>query len=159
MTSRWTTTLVTVLASCCAIGAAALDGGAAPSPARFTIAAAVAVASIAIATPLAFAVARLRFEGRAMVFTMLILASATSPAMLDLGSGTLASFPRALASGVPIATWIVYLLARSLPPEIEDTTALDGAAPLSIWLPLLRPALLGALPLVFLYSAFDLLAR
>lgn len=159
MSSSRNATLPTVLASCCAMGAAALDGGIPASPARFAIATAVAIASIAVATPFAFALARLRFEGRAMVFTVLVLASATSPALLDQGTGSLANTASALAAGVPIATWIVYLLARSLPPEIEDTIALDGAAPLGLWFPLLRPALLGAVTLVFLYSAFDLFAH
>lgn len=159
MSSTRLNTLMTILVSCSAMGAAALEESGMPSPSRFAIATAVAVVSVAVATPLAFATARLRFEGRALVITVLILASATSPALLDHGSEWPAHFTEALATGVPLATWIVYLLARSLPREIEDAIRLDGVASLRIWLPLLRPALLGAVPLVFFYSAFDILAH
>ena len=143
--------------STCALGAAA--GSPAPGP-NLVAAALATVAAVTAATPLALALGRLRFEGRALAFTILILASATSPSLIEAGGASLsARFTSGLALGVPIATWIVYILARALPRELEDATVLDGASLFQVWLPALRPAMLAATPLVFFFCAFDLAVR
>ncbi len=125
-------------------------------PQMITAAMATAVA-VAVATPFAIALGRIRFEGRAFAFGILILASATSPALLgSAGTAPLEHFAHGLALGTPLATWIVYLQARQLPHGLEDAIVLDGASRLRVWVAALRPALLVATPLVFFLCAFDL---
>ncbi len=118
-------------------------------------AAAATAASVAFAVPLAVALARLTFEGRAMIFALLVIASATSPVLLDHAAAT-SALGRHIGLGVPIATWVVYLAARALPANLEAAAALDGRSALRIWAPLLAPSVMGAAALVFLYCVFDL---
>jgi putative spermidine/putrescine transport system permease protein len=145
----------TAAASCCALGAAAANPAAAA--ADTVTAAAAAVASVAIAAPLGLALARLRFSGRAFALAILVFASATPPALLDGAAAPLgASFVYNLAFGIPLAAWIIFLVARDWTPHIEDAARLDGAGPWHLWIPLLRPTATAAAVLVFLYGVFDL---
>ncbi len=143
------------------LGAARLpDGTALASAAELSVAVATALVSVAAATPFALALARLHFEGKALMFTLLILATATTPDLLTPADPSTASkFLNDLALGVPIAVWIIYLVARAFPPELEDAALLDGSTRYRVWLPLIRPAVMAAAPLVFLYCAFDLVVR
>ncbi len=158
--TRPQTAAIVMLSGACALGAAEYGDSPPGAAVNLPLAAVAALVAVALATPFALALGRLRFEGRALGFTILILASATTPALLERDPASLLNqFADSLALAVPVAVWIIYLLARALPPEIEDAAKLDGASPVRAWLPLLRPALLSATPLVFLYCAFDLASR
>lgn len=111
--------------------------------------------SVALAVPFAVALGRLRFEGRAAVFALLVIASATSPALLGHASTSAPDLATRVGLGLPLAIWVVYLAARWLPPHLEDAAVLDGAGPLPVWVPLLLPAVATATAIVFLYGAFD----
>jgi ABC-type glycerol-3-phosphate transport system permease component len=144
------------LATACAVAAGLCYGAAATA---LPAAALTTAVSLALAVPLAVALARLHFEGRAMIYAVLVFASATSPALIENSAALPLDFAARVGLGVPLATWVVYLAARSLPPHIEDAAILDGARPLRIVAPLLRPAVLAATALVFLFGAFDLASR
>jgi ABC-type glycerol-3-phosphate transport system permease component len=147
-----TSTSLTLAAAAGAGAAAFLHGTAAAWPS----AGLAAALSLSLAAPLAVALGRLRFEGRAMFFALLVVASATAPALLRHAAAPATDLATRLALGVPLATWVIYLAARALPAHLEDSAALDGATRLDVWIPLLRPAVLAAAALVFLYCAFDL---
>lgn len=146
----------TAAAGCCALGAAVAGDHTAAAADTFA-AAAAAVAAVALAAPMGIALGRLRFAGRALALAILVLATATPPALLDTAASTLgARFINKLALGVPLAAWIIFLVARHWPPHIEDAARLDGATASRLWIPLMRTTAVTTAVFVFLYGAFDL---
>lgn len=133
------------------------------------LAAIVALASIIVATPAAYAVTRLQLRGRDLLMGVL-----TTPLLLPtivLGLAILLVFVRldliATYRGLAIAHLVVTLpyalriIATSLvtlPPSIEDAAASLGASPLTVFrritLPLIVPGITAASALCFIVS-FD----
>lgn len=125
-----------------------------------------AVATVVVAWPMTWAVARRSFRGRAAVVALL-----TVPFMLPtvvVAAAFLALLPASVI-GTPLAIVIAHVFFNyavvvrlvggawsHLDPRATEAARTLGASPLgafrAVTLPLLRPALLGAAGLVFLFS-------
>ncbi len=116
----------------------------------------VAVAAVVVAVPFAIGLARFRFTGRALALAVLVLASATPPAVFDSPMSPLARFATDLAMAIPLASWILYLVARGWPRHLEEAARLDGASVGGLWLALVRKVAMAAAAFVFLYCVCDL---
>jgi len=130
----------------------------------------VATATTALCLPIgalcAYALARLRFPGRAAIlaFTM---ATATFPQVslvsplyrLLRALGLIHSYPGLvlpyLSFALPLTVWLLVGYLRRLPVDIESAALLDGASRARTWfeivLPLAAPALAATGILTFLY--------
>jgi putative spermidine/putrescine transport system permease protein len=133
------------------------------------LAAAVTLLDLAVGIPAAYAIARLRFRGRDLLFAFL-----TAPLLLPsvvLGLSMLLAFsPLKLVATYPGLTlahmaitlpFVVRIIATALstlPPDVEDAAATLGAPPGHVFrrvtLPLMVPGVLGASALAFILS-FD----
>ena len=117
---------------------------------------------VAVATPCAYAVARLRFPGRAVVLAVIVAALLVPPQVMaiplfmvarDLGLIN-TRFGIAIiyaATAMPLSVFILRSFFLSLPSDLEDAARVDGASwpiiLLRIMLPLARPGV--ALILIF----------
>src|SRR2546427_7033807 len=130
--------------------------------ALWTMAVVAAVAALA-----SFAIARLHFRFRRFVsgltlFTYVIPSSFLSipffkrMADYDLIDTKLALVLAMITFASPYALWVLSDYARSLPPEIEEAGALDGAGTLQtffhLYLPLIVPPLIAIGTYAFLYA-------
>lgn len=130
--------------------------------ALWTMLAVVAVASLG-----SFAMARIKFRYRRLVsgltlFTYIIPASFLSipffkmMADYDLLDTKLALVLAMVTFASPYALWVLSDYARTLPPEIEEAGALDGAGPMTaflhLYLPLILPPLIAIGTYAFLYA-------
>jgi len=121
----------------------------------------------AIAALGSFAMARLRFRFRRPVsgltlFTYVIPSSFLSipffklMADYDLIDTKLALVLAMVTFASPYALWVLSDYARSLPPELEEAGAIDGAGTLQVfvhlYLPLIVPALVAVATYAFLYA-------
>jgi raffinose/stachyose/melibiose transport system permease protein len=104
----------------------------------------------------AFVIARYRFRGREVVYTLFTLgllfpvAVAILPLFITLRQTGLLNNPFGVALpqaafGLPLSIVILRPFFRSIPKDIEDAAAIDGCGPLrfywSVMLPLSRPVL------------------
>jgi putative spermidine/putrescine transport system permease protein len=133
------------------------------------LATAVTLSSIAVATPAAYALNRLRFPGRDWLMSVF-----TAPLLLPtivLGLAILLVFIRLdliatyrglliahLVIALPYALRVIATSLMTLPASIEDAAASLGAPPLTVFrrvmLPLMAPGIMAAAALCFIVS-FD----
>lgn len=120
------------------------------------------LANLAMAATSGYALARIRFPGRDVVF-FLIVATLVLPETLTVVVNYLTTVRLGLVDTVigvvlpnAITVFNVFLLRQafvSIPQELEDAGRIDGASELTIWwrimLPLVRPALLTVTILQF----------
>jgi multiple sugar transport system permease protein len=121
----------------------------------------------AIAAMGSFAMARMKFRFRRMVsgltlFTYVIPSSFLSipffklMADYDLIDTKLALVLAMVTFATPYALWVLSDYARSLPPEIEEAGAIDGAGTVAtffyLYLPLIVPPLIAIGTYAFLYA-------
>jgi multiple sugar transport system permease protein len=121
----------------------------------------------AVAALGSFAMARINFRFRRWVsgltlFTYVIPSSFLSipffrmMADYDLIDTKLAVVLAMVTFASPYALWVLSDYARSLPPEIEEAGAIDGAGVLAtfvhLYLPLIRPPLIAIGTYAFLYA-------
>lgn len=124
------------------------------------------VLCLALGSPCAYALARLRFRGRAAIASLVLAVSMfpqisiVSPLYLLLRAlGLIDSYPGLVLPYVtfamPLATWLLVGFFRQLPAEIEDAARVDGAgrlgALLHVVLPISAPALATTAILTFVY--------
>ena len=119
----------------------------------------------------AFVIARYRFRGRELVFTLFTLgllfpvAVAILPLFITLRQTGLLNSPLGIALpqaafGLPLSIVILRPFFRSIPRDLEDAAAIDGCGPLrfywSVMVPLSRPALstIAVLTIVGSWNAF-----
>jgi multiple sugar transport system permease protein len=130
------------------------------------------VLCIAIAAPMAFALARLRFRGRRMAGWVLLLHYAT-PTITIIVPVTLLAIELGLfdslfglvlvhaAFGIPFATWVLRDFYDGIPANIEEAGYVDGASLLRVLryivLPLSVPGLIAAGAYSFILSWNDFL--
>lgn len=122
---------------------------------------------MAIASLGAFAVARIHFRFRGFVsgltlFTYIIPASFLSipffkmMADYDLLDTRLALILAMITFASPYALWVLSDYARTIPPEIEEAGAIDGAGPITtffhLYLPLILPPLIAIGTYAFIYA-------
>lgn len=114
-----------------------------------------------------FALARLRFRGSRMIssmalFTYIIPSSFLSipffKLMADYGllNTKTALILAMITFTSPYAVWILWDYGKTVPPDIDEAAAIDGAGPLAlffrIYLPLILPPLFAIATYAFLYS-------
>ena len=119
-----------------------------------------------VASPCAYALARLRFRGRGALLALVLAVSMfpqisiVPPLYLMLRTvGLLDTYPGLVLPYVtfsaPLCIWLLHGFFRQLPPELEDAAMLDGASRVrTLWdvvLPMAAPALATAAILTFLY--------
>jgi multiple sugar transport system permease protein len=114
-----------------------------------------------------FALARIKFRGSRLIssmtlFTYIIPASFLSIPLFKLMAdfnllGSKLSVVLAMITFTsPYAVWILWDYGKTLPSQIDEAAAIDGAGPLSIffhiYLPLILPAMVAIATYAFLYS-------
>lgn len=117
---------------------------------------------VAVATPCAYALARLRFPGRGLVLAVAVAAMLVPPQVMaiplfmvarDLGliNNRLGIAFVYAATSLPLSVFILRSFFVTLPADLEDAARVDGASRLAIlihiMLPLIRPGV--ALILIF----------
>jgi ABC-type glycerol-3-phosphate transport system permease component len=131
------------------------------------VAGATTVLCLVLGSICAYALARLRFPGKAPVLALVLAVSMfpqisiVSPLYLLLRElGLLNTYPGLvlpyLTFAMPLTLWLLVGFFRQLPPELEEAGLMDGAGRLrTLWeiiLPLSWPGLATAAILTFLYS-------
>ena len=131
------------------------------------VAGATTVLAVVLGAACAYALARLRFRGKApalafvLAVSMFPQISIVSPLYLVLRElGLLNTYPGLvlpyLTFAMPLTIWLLVGFFRQLPPEVEEAALVDGAGRLrTLWeivLPLARPGLATTAILTFLYS-------
>jgi multiple sugar transport system permease protein len=124
-------------------------------------------AVLMIGTLGSFALARIRFRGTRLIssmtlFTYIIPSSFLSIPFFKLMAdfnllGTKLSVILAMITFTsPYAVWILWDYGKTVPPQIDEAAAIDGAGPLAlffrIYLPLILPAMVAIATYAFLYS-------
>jgi ABC-type glycerol-3-phosphate transport system permease component len=125
-----------------------------------------AALSLTLGAVCAYAIARLRFRGKAVALAFILAVSMfpqisiVSPLyMLLRAAGLLNTYPGLilpyLTFAMPLTIWLLVGFFRQLPPELEEAALVDGASRLrvlgAIVLPLAWPGLATAGILTFLY--------
>ena len=121
------------------------------------------VASLIFATLGAYALARLRFPGRAVIARGLVFTYLVPPALLfiplfavmsalnlvDTHHGLILSY---LSFSVPFCTWLLMGYFRSVPVELEEAALVDGCSRLGSLVRVILPMSLPALAVVAFFS-------
>lgn len=129
------------------------------------VASAVTVAVLTVATPAAYALARLRFAGRAVIFWSYVAVLAFPPSIFLVPNfliirmfGMIDTFWALILPALG-GTFGVFLLRQymlGIPRELEDAAWVDGCSKMrflvSIVIPLVRPALITLALMTFLSS-------
>lgn len=131
------------------------------------VAGATTLLSVVLGAMCAYAVARLRFRGKAFLLAFILAVSMfpqiaiVSPLYMVLRAvGLLNSYPGLilpyLTFAMPLTIWLLVGFFRQLPADLEEAARIDGAGRLrtlrSIILPLAWPGLATTAILTFLYS-------
>ena len=130
------------------------------------VAASTTLLCLALATPCAYALARLRFPGRRLLLAAVLAVSmfpqisVVPPLYLVLRElGLIDTYPGLvlpyMTFAMPLAIWLLLGFFRQLPPELEHAARVDGAGTLRVLLeivvPLSAPALATTAVLTFVY--------
>lgn len=135
------------------------------------VACAVVVVSLALGLSAAYALARVKFRGRATLLVSILAVSmfpqvAVLAGMYELLQvfGILGSLPGLALSymifTLPFTVWVLTTFMRDLPKEIEEAAYVDGASPLQVvskvFLPLMVPAMVttGLLAFIAAWNEF-----
>jgi ABC-type glycerol-3-phosphate transport system permease component len=131
------------------------------------VAGATTLLALVVAVPCAYAMARLRFRGRAplmagiLAISMFPQISIVPPLFLLLRwAGLIDTLPGLvlpyLTFATPLAVWLLAGFFRDLPADLEDAARLDGAsrlrAAIEVVVPLAAPAIATTAILTFLYA-------
>jgi multiple sugar transport system permease protein len=127
----------------------------------------VTLLTTVIASLSAYAVARLRFPGRELVATLILVLYLVPPALLfiplyrvlaELGAtnSLMALFLSYPTFTVPFCTWLLIGFFKALPTELEEAAQVDGAtrpqALLRVLLPLAAPGIVASAIFAFTLS-------
>jgi multiple sugar transport system permease protein len=121
------------------------------------------LASLVFATLGAYALARLRFPGRALIARGLVFTYLVPPALLfiplfavmsalrliDTHHGLILAY---LSFSVPFSTWLLMGYFRSVPVELEEAALVDGCTRLGSLVRVILPMSLPALAVVAFFS-------
>jgi ABC-type glycerol-3-phosphate transport system permease component len=131
------------------------------------VAAATTVLAVTAGALCAYALARLRFRGKALLLAAILAISMfpqiaiVSPLFLLLrGAGLIDTYPGLvlpyLTFAMPLSIWLLVGFFRQLPAALEEAGVMDGASRLrAFWeivVPLARPGIATTAILTFLYS-------
>ena len=121
------------------------------------------LASLALACLGAYALARLRFPGRALIARGLVVTYLVPPALLFIPLFSVMSVLRLidthlglilayLSFSVPFSTWLLMGYFRSVPLELEEAALVDGCSRLGSLVRVILPMSLPALAVVTFFS-------
>jgi multiple sugar transport system permease protein len=121
------------------------------------------LASLALGCLGAYALARLRFPGRALIARGLVVTYLVPPALLFIPLFSVMSFLRLidthqglilayLSFSVPFSTWLLMGYFRSVPLELEEAALVDGCSRLGSLIRVILPMSLPALAVVTFFS-------
>jgi ABC-type glycerol-3-phosphate transport system permease component len=121
------------------------------------------LASLALACLGAYALARLRFPGRALIARGLVVTYLVPPALLFIPLFSVMSVLRLidthvglilayLSFSVPFSTWLLMGYFRSVPLELEEAALVDGCGRLGSLVRVILPMSLPALAVVTFFS-------
>ena len=121
------------------------------------------IASLVLGCLGAYALARLRFPGRALIARSLIFSYLVPPALLFIPLFTVMSMLSLidtreglilanLSFTVPFCTWLLLGYFRSVPLELEEAAFVDGCSRLSALVRIILPMSLPALVVVAFFS-------
>ena len=121
------------------------------------------LASLALACLAAYALARLRFPGRALIARGLVVTYLVPPALLFIPLFSVMSILRLidthlglilayLSFSVPFSTWLLMGYFRSVPLELEEAALVDGCSRLGSLVRVILPMSLPALAVVTFFS-------
>jgi ABC-type glycerol-3-phosphate transport system permease component len=131
------------------------------------VAGSTTVVSVAIGSLCAYALARLRFRGKAPLLALVLAVSMfpqisiVPPLFLVLrAAGLINTYPGIvlpyLSFALPLTVWFLVAFFRQLPAELEEAAMVDGAGRLhTLWaiiLPVAWPGIATTAVLTFLYS-------
>jgi ABC-type glycerol-3-phosphate transport system permease component len=131
------------------------------------VAGATTVLCVALGSVCAYAIARLRFPGKALVMAFVLAVSMfpqisiVSPLYLVLrAAGLLDTYPGLvlpyLTFALPLTVWLLVGFFRQLPPDLEEAALVDGASRTrafrDVVVPLALPGIATTAILTFLYS-------
>jgi ABC-type glycerol-3-phosphate transport system permease component len=137
-----------------------------PVQSSLIVAGSTSLLSIVIGSACAYALARLRFRGKALIIagtlaiSMFPQISIVSPLYLLLRSlGLIDTYPGLvlpyLTFALPLSVWLLYAYFRQLPRELEEAALIDGASRLrALWevvVPLALPGVVTTAILTFVY--------
>ena len=111
----------------------------------------------------AFAIARIRFAGRAAVARLIVVAYLLPPSLLfiplfivlqrlglvDSLGGLIAAY---LTFSIPFSTWMLIGHIRTIPSELDEAARIDGASRLQVLLRVILPLTLPGLSVVSLFA-------
>ena len=121
------------------------------------------LASLALGCLGAYALARLRFPGRALIARGLVVTYLVPPALLFIPLFSVMSLLRLidthqglilayLSFSVPFSTWLLMGYFRSVPLELEEAALVDGCSRLGSLIRVILPMSLPALAVVTFFS-------
>ena len=121
------------------------------------------LASLALGCLGAYALARLRFPGRALIARGLVVTYLVPPALLFIPLFSVMSLLRLidthqglilayLSFSVPFSTWLLMGYFRSVPLELEEAALVDGCTRLGSLIRVILPMSLPALAVVTFFS-------
>src|SRR5262249_55425808 len=127
------------------------------------IAVTTTIASLVLGSLGAYAIARLRFPGRALIARGLVFTYLVPPALLfiplfavmstlrltDTHEGLILAY---LGFTVPFCTWLLMGYFRSVPVELEEAALVDGCSRLGTLIRIILPMSLPALAVVAFFS-------
>ncbi len=111
----------------------------------------------------AFAIARIRFVGRAAIARLIVVAYLLPPSLLfiplfivlqrlglvDSLGGLIAAY---LTFSIPFSTWMLIGHIRTIPSELDEAARIDGASRLQVLLRVILPLTLPGLSVVSLFA-------
>lgn len=129
----------------------------------FIVAGATTLISAAAGALGAFAIARIRFVGRAAVARLIVVAYLLPPSLLfiplfivlqrlglvDSLGGLIAAY---LTFSIPFSTWMLIGHIRTIPSELDEAARIDGASRLQVLLRVVLPLTLPGLSVVSLFA-------
>jgi len=113
------------------------------------IAVSTTLASLVLGCLGAYALARLRFPGRAIIARGLIFTVLSTLSLIDTREGLILAY---LGFTVPFSTWLLLGYFRSVPLELEEAALVDGCSRLSALVRIILPMSLPALAVVAFFS-------
>lgn len=132
-----------------------------------SITAAALVVLVAVATPCAYALARLRFRGRAVVLAVTVAAMLVPPQVMaiplflvarDLGmiNNRLGLAVIYAATSMPLSVFILRSFFLTLPADLEDAARVDGASRLAILTRIMLPLVKPGVALVVIFAFIEI---
>jgi raffinose/stachyose/melibiose transport system permease protein len=132
-----------------------------------SITAAALIVLIAVATPCAYALARLKFRGRSVILAVTVASMLVPPQVMaiplflvarDLGliNNRLGLAVIYAATSLPLSVFILRSFFLTLPADLEDAARVDGASRLAILTRIMLPLVKPGVALVVIFAFIEI---